>query len=248
MPLKRKCSIVGERCTLAEAYLWVSKDIIPGDFSVGYDPRLKKELKDRLPLQRFSLLRPDSVDRIALIQLQEELTKGRLDARGFRRQKNAIRDELSGIETVSHEWSDEIAIDATEISSAYIKDLRTSHLVIGKGTMFSSFYYASDPCYEGVTIDTELLFTLFPSVTRWEFSLLSRGNDDEEQSQMLPYTTTLLKVLDAVREKIAADPDPMAWTRDAIEAECRGLLPIGSSGRDAHAIATVLLPDPKRRK
>jgi hypothetical protein len=61
------------------------------------------------------------------------------------------------------------------------------------------------------------------------------------------YNTKLLRIVDAIREEIGSDPLPNRWTRDAIEAKTRELLP-GLSDRDAGAIATVLLPDGKRGK
>jgi hypothetical protein len=61
------------------------------------------------------------------------------------------------------------------------------------------------------------------------------------------YTTKLLRIVDAIRAEIGSDSQPNRWTRDAIEAKAQELLP-ELSDRDAGAIATVLLPDGKRRK
>jgi hypothetical protein len=61
------------------------------------------------------------------------------------------------------------------------------------------------------------------------------------------YTTKLLRIVDAIRAEIGSDSQPNRWTRDAIEARAQELLP-ELSDRDAGAIATVLLPDGKRRK
>jgi hypothetical protein len=61
------------------------------------------------------------------------------------------------------------------------------------------------------------------------------------------YNTKLLRIVDAIRAEIGSDSQPNRWTRDAIEAKARELLP-GLSDRDAGAIATVLLPDGKRGK
>jgi hypothetical protein len=61
------------------------------------------------------------------------------------------------------------------------------------------------------------------------------------------YSARLLGIVDALRQKIAADADPTRWTRDAIETESRSMI-VGMSKRDAGAIATFLLPDSARGK
>lgn len=62
------------------------------------------------------------------------------------------------------------------------------------------------------------------------------------QAHSQSYTTKLLTIVEALRQKIALDPG--IWTRDAIQAESHRMANL--SDRDATAIATILLRDSAR--
>lgn len=65
-------------------------------------------------------------------------------------------------------------------------------------------------------------------------------------------TNNIIKMTDAILEKIVVDPNLSRWTRDAIEAEVRGMFP-DTSKRKAEVVAYILLDDadlwavPKKR-
>lgn len=240
MPLAKRQEPIPHRCTLGEAYLWIAKDIPPGHLDIG------RGALERLESRAAVLaLHPDVRDSLAFAQLLNALRDGLLSAQGY-----PMVEPPDGFEGAK--WGDNaVDIPLTALEACSIHDLRSGNVVIGGGRNGHAPYLAvSTHQYDGVTVGTGDLFGNFPSITGWEMALL-RSFPRPEAARIEDgrgYTTTLLDALDAIRAKMAADEEPMRWTRDSIEAECRNLLPPGWSGRDVSAIATVLLPDTKRWK
>lgn len=239
MPLAKRQAQIPHRCTLGEAYLWIAKDIPPGHLDIGRDALSRPESRAAV----FAL-HPEARDRLAFAQLLNALRDGLLPAQGH----PMVAPPNMGEEA---KWGDAVDIPINDLKTCSIHDLRTGNLVIGESrNRYALHLPVSMNQYDGVTVSTEDLFSNFPSITGWEMVLL-RSFSNTERAPIDDgggYTTTLLSALDALRARMAADENPMRWTRDSIEEECRNLLPPGWSNRDVSAIATVLLPDPKRWK
>lgn len=208
---------IAEYCDLRQAYQWVADNILPRG----------KEHAAALGIDQR--LRTDSANKTALNQIHKKMSDGSIPVSGRLKISNYCVDDNDALSGPVWGNSQPIPTERVKQSAISFEGSRLER----RGLIFEYEWQ-----YSEVRILTKTLFQVFPAGNE-------QPNIQPDANASPIYTTTLLEVVDALRPKIALSP--LTWTRDAIEAECKGMSP-SLSKREVEAIGYVLLPDKVRRR
>ncbi|HLO75024.1 MAG TPA: hypothetical protein VK196_01035 [Magnetospirillum sp.] len=154
MPLLSEDKPVKQTCSLKEAYLWIARDVFPGQL---YEPNDYDRAAQMSALLTFH---KENLDRLCMNQLHAKLADGTLGARG-RPGRNEIFFDKDNETLTSEEPGEAMEIPLDHIVRAGIAGLRisTNSIVVPypESPLTREFQYTE------VSLSTEKLFTCFPS-------------------------------------------------------------------------------------